>query len=129
MKKSKLSRKRKVRSPKEILRDKAWATFSLWIRNRDKKCVTCGERETLQAGHFWHGKLDFDEVNINAQCTRCNKWLHGNLGVYSHYLLNKYGLKEFQALEQRKNIATKGEYRTEEDYLLIIEKYQLSTPT
>lgn len=110
---------------KTSLHKKAWKTFSLWIRNRDKRCVTCGSTSTLQAGHFWHGCLDFDEMNINAQCSHCNKWLHGNLARYSVYLLTKYGDKKFKDLEQRHWLAMRGEYRTEQDYLDIIAKYKL----
>ena len=118
-------KKRKKRSPKEILRDKAWSTFSKWIRNRDKRCVTCGNTETLQAGHFWHACLDFDEVNINAQCTGCNKWRHGNLAKYSTYLIRKYGIEDFHALDLRHTRALAGEYKTEQDYEDLILKYSL----
>lgn len=120
-----LAKKRKKRSAKEILRDKAWATFSKWIRNRDGKCVTCEEGQAENAGHFWHGVLDFDEININGQCVRCNKWLSGNLAIYSTYLLSNYGKEVFQDLEFRKNRAKAGEYRIEQDYQHIIDKYTL----
>lgn len=120
----KLAKKRKKRSPREILRDKAWATFSLWIRNRDKKCVTCGSEKNGQAGHRWHGKLDFDEININRQCSYCNKWRQGNLSKYDDYLISKYGIEEWNKLYDRKNKAT-AEYRTDADYQAIIEKYSL----
>ena len=123
--KTKLAKKRKKRSDKEILRDKAWATFSLWVRARDGRCVTCGVKENLQAGHFFHGLLDFDEININAQCSQCNKWKHGNLAVYSNYLIEKYGVDEFRALDGRHYLAMKGEYKEEQDYRDIIEKYIL----
>lgn len=117
-----LAKKRKVRSQREILRDKAWATFSKWIRARDGKCVTCGSLNTLQAGHRWHGKLDFDEININAQCSGCNKWRQGNLSKYDDYLIAKYGMKVWQELYERKN-KSGAEYRMEKDYQDLIEKY------
>lgn len=109
------------------LRKKAWDVFSKWVRNRDGRCVTCGSRNSLQAGHFYHGVLDFDEMNINAQCSQCNKWNHGNLAVYSVYLLRKYGQEKFEDLEKRHYIALGGEYRTDKNYLDLIEKYKLST--
>ena len=102
---------------------KTWQLFSKWVRERDKKCVTCGARNTLQAGHFWHGVLDFDEMNINAQCSQCNKWKHGNLAVYSNYLIDKYGLKKFKELELRHYMAMRGEKRTQKDYEDLITKY------
>jgi hypothetical protein len=112
-------------SPKKILKDKAWKTFSKWIRNRDKQCVCCGSTNNLQAGHYWHNCLDFDEENINAQCARCNKWLSGNLATYGMYLLNKLGTKKFKALEKRHYMAMKGELMSEQDYINIVEKYKL----
>jgi len=123
LKRGKLAPRRKNRSQREILRDKAWQTFSRWIRARDKKCVTCGSVADGQAGHFYHGVLDFDEININRQCARCNKWLHGNLAVYSNYLLEKYGEQAFKDLTKRHYTAMKGELRSEQDYIKIVEKY------
>jgi hypothetical protein len=116
----------KIIKKKINLHRKAWDIFSKWIRERDKMCVTCGSRNTvLNAGHFWHGVLDFDEININAQCVHCNKWLSGNLAPYSVYLVKKYGLKVFNDLEKRHYLAMRGEYRTDQQYIDIIEKYKL----
>ena len=123
MKRGTLAHKRKKRSPREILRDKAWATFSKWIRARDKRCVTCGGTNILQAGHRWHGKLDFDEININAQCAGCNKWKQGNLSKYDDYLIGKYGIVGWSSLYDRKN-KTGAEYRTEADYEDLIKRYE-----
>lgn len=117
-------RKRQKRSPKDILKDKAWSVFSKWIRKRDKKCITCGSTKTLQAGHFYHAVLDFDEVNINTQCSGCNYYKSGNLALYAEYLMKKYGVKKFNELTKRKNLALGGEYRTEDDYKKIIKKYE-----
>jgi len=106
-------------------KNRAWDTFSKWIRERDKRCVTCGATEGLQAGHFWHNCLDFDEMNINAQCARCNHYLSGNLAVYASYLIAKHGVKKFQDLEARHYLAMKGEHYTVEDYESIIKKYKI----
>lgn len=115
-----------MRSKSLRLKDRAWKVFSLWIRARDGKCVTCGERSNLQAGHFFHNVLDFDEENVNAQCARCNKWLHGNLAVYANYLLNKLGQERFEALNLRHYKAIGGEKRSEKDFELLIKKYEVS---
>ena len=109
-------------------RKKAWSIFSKWIRNRDKWCVThLVEGKYIpseNAGHFWHGVLDFDEENINGQCINCNKWNNGKLAQYSVYLLKKLGKKKFDELDIRHSRASGGEYRTVEDYQKIIEKYK-----
>lgn len=113
------------------LKKKAWKTFADWIKKRDNyTCITCGARPdsaNLHAGHFWHGVLDFDEMNINAQCNSCNHFKSGNLAIYSTYLIRKYGLEKFNDLETRHYLAMKGEYRTDEDYRAIVDKYKLST--
>lgn len=117
----------KKRSPLKIIRDKAWNTFSLWIRTRDKfTCYTCGDKTgVMQAGHFFHNVLDFDEENIHCQCSRCNHFKSGNLAEYAVRLLRDLGTKKFKALEQRHYQAMKGEKRSIEDYQKIIDKYKL----
>src|SRR3990167_9655078 len=114
------------RKKKPNLKRKAWDVFSKWIRERDKMCITCGSRNTvLQAGHFWHGVLDFDEININAQCIGCNNFKSGNLAPYSIYLIGKYGIDTFKDLEKRHYLAMAGEFRSDADYEAIILKYKL----
>lgn len=108
------------------LKDKAWKTFSIWIRNRDKVCFTCGSTKDSQAGHFWHNVLDFDEENIHQQCAHCNKYLSGNLAVYSVKLLKLIGKKRFDALNIRHTMALKGVKVNEQYYENIIEKYKIS---
>jgi hypothetical protein len=118
---------RKERSTRKIdLCRKAWHVFSEWIRKRDNyTCITCGSHNDLQAGHFWHAVLDFDEMNINCQCKLCNYFMSGNLAPYSVYLINKYGTEKFKDLEKRHWVAMRGEYRSDADYEKIIEKYSL----
>lgn len=117
------------------LRKKAWDTFSVYIRLRDRRCVSCDEKfwdtekgeygiKGLQAGHFRHHKLDFDEENINAQCERCNHYLSGNLAPYSVYLVNKLGTEGFIALNSRADHALSGEKLSREDCEAIITKYK-----
>ena len=114
---------------KETMHKKAWKEFSKWIRNRDPLCVThliLGEQvPSANAGHYWHGVLDFDEVNINGQCVNCNHWNSGRLAEYAAYLIKKHGVKEFQKLEKRHYLAMGGEYRTDEEYQAIIDKYKI----
>jgi hypothetical protein len=108
---------------KKGTKEKAWKAFSKYIRARDKRCVTCITGGAENAGHFHHNVLDFDEENVNAQCVRCNKWLHGNLNVYSAYLLRKLGSRGFLALDKRHYLALRGEKKTSEEYLEIETLY------
>ena len=102
--KSKQTRiRKKSLKPLPKLKAKAWKLFSAYICKRDNyTCFTCGKAGN-QGGHFKHGKLDFDEMNINCQCPRCNKWLHGNLGIYAIKLIEKYGKNKVDDLIFRSN--------------------------
>jgi hypothetical protein len=96
-----------MKSQKKRLHAKAWKIFSQYIRQRDKGiCFTCGTKKPwkeMHAGHFKHGRLDFDEMNVHCQCIYCNTYLHGNLGEYGIKLVKKYGLKKVQDLILRAN--------------------------
>lgn len=117
-----MRRRAKIKSPLDSLKRKAWDTFSKFIRQRDGKCITCGGKPEC-AGHFWHGVLDFDEMNVNAQCKSCNIYRSGHLAVYSTYLLEKYGLEKFEDLKIRHYQAMKGEKRNELDYEKLVNRY------
>ena len=92
-------RKKSLR-PYPKLKAEAEKWFHLYIRLRDSLkttrslthciCYTCKRDipfKEIQAGHFRHNKLDFDENNLHAQCIRCNKYLSGNLVFYTLYLI------------------------------------------
>ena len=110
---------------------RAWKAFSDYIRKKYAKgdyvtCFTCNRVKhwkEMNAGHFKHGVLDFDEINIHVQCVYCNRHLSGNLSVYAERLINKYGLDEFNALCKRASMALKDEKKTIEEYLAIESKY------
>lgn len=63
-------------------------------------------------------------MNINAQCTRCNHFLSGNLSVYAIYLLKKYGKKKLEDLDNRAKFVLKGEKITDEWYEEKIQYYK-----
>lgn len=129
-------RKKPKRDRLRILHKKAWDLWSIYIRKRDNGvCFTCGKRDwnlelgepeirSMQAGHFIHNVLDFDPMNINCQCSRCNHYLSGNGAEYSIRLIRIYGLKAVEDLHNRASMALKGEKRSEEDYLKLISDFQ-----
>lgn len=97
-------RRRSISSLKKVA-DKA---FSIWIRQRDKECITCGSTRWLQAGHYvsrsW-SNLRYDERNVNSQCIGCNIFKQGNMDVYALALKKKYGdgiLEELAAMKVMK---------------------------
>ena len=64
--------------------------FSLFIRLRDSsggyfKCISCGQIkpfEQADCGHYinrQHMSTRFDEMNCNAQCRKCNRFMEGNM--------------------------------------------------
>lgn len=114
--------RKQSKNPLPKLKAKAWKVFSAYIRKRDGyRCFTCGKKEKPgQAGHFKHGRLDFDEMNINCQCVRCNKWLHGNGIAYAMNLIDKYGESKVRELIQ---LANQPHKYTREELEDIIKKY------
>jgi hypothetical protein len=102
-------------------KERAWKAMSEYIRWRDYPgCYTCeavGGIESMHAGHYIHGRLDYDEMNIHAQCVRCNVYLHGNLGVYAERLIKDHGQEAVDDLRKRANERKK--YNVDE--LLVIE--------
>lgn len=114
--------RKKSLKPLPKLKAKATMVFHKWIVVRDKGiCFTCGGKGN-QAGHFKHGRLDFDGMNLNCQCARCNKWLHGNLGEYAIRLIKKYGRRKVDSLILRSNQVKKFKRAELEE---IIVKYKV----
>lgn len=96
------------RKSKAKLHKKAWKLWSQYVRSKGADfngfvaCYTCGRRhhwKEMDAGHFIHGRLDFDERQIRAQCTYCNRYLHGNLGEYALKLVAEIGQEGVKKLK------------------------------
>lgn len=97
-----------------------WYFFSLYIRARDVKtwgtCISCNRPITIatsQAGHFMPAKgcgrdLLFDELNVNAECDRCNAWDETHLLGYAENLDKRYGEGTALSLRKRKEEYEKG---------------------
>lgn len=92
---------------KKTIHDRVWKLMSKCVRLKyaDKqgkcKCYTCDvvkNWKELQAGHFKHDRLDFDERNLKPQCVKCNHFYSGKLDVYAERLIRDYGLKWFNKL-------------------------------
>ena len=107
------------------LHAKLWKIFSEYVRRKSGgNCYTCGaikDWRELDAGHYLHGRLDYSEYNVNAQCTKCNRFLHGNLGRYAEKLIRQYGEDRINALRQE---AAQVKKWTIEELEAKIEEYQ-----
>lgn len=117
------------------LHKKAWEAWSKWIRQKDADwrgntyCFTCSALKhwkELDAGHFRHGVLDFYEKNIHPQCTKCNRFLHGNLGEYARMLIGLYGAGILDEL--RSEAVKRGNKYSRQELEEIIIRCKLSTP-
>jgi hypothetical protein len=94
---------------KKTLKKKAWKLWSIKVRSGnadwkgDCKCFTCSvirPWKELDAGHYIHrDSLDFHPINIQPQCTACNRYRHGNSGVFAYNIMKKYGQKALDELE------------------------------
>lgn len=89
--------------------------FSLFIRLRDTmpngmfRCISCGSIkpfEQADCGHYinrQHMSTRYNEMNCNAQCRKCNRFMEGNMQGYRKGLVEKYGEREVILLESMKN--------------------------
>lgn len=107
---------------KPNLKEKLWKIFSEYIRLRDAEwngyapCISCGKNafwKDLDAGHFIAKNSGdyfyFLEENVHAQCSHCNRFLHGNLLNYRMRLVNKIGQDEVQKLEYQSQLGVRLE--------------------
>lgn len=85
----------------------AWDWFSKFVRLRDKgRCYTCSkvaDYREMDAGHYFHNCsiMFFEEKFVRCQCTGCNRFKHGNLGVYARRLIEEIGLEAFKEAERK----------------------------
>jgi len=88
--------------------------FSLFIRTRDGgMCITCGivkPIKEMQCGHFFsraYLNTRWNEQNNHCQCSSCNVFRHGNMGVYAVKMVEKYGESGLNALYAQSRISIK----------------------
>lgn len=117
---------------KPDLKGKLDKVFSLYIRLRDAmpggyfRCISCGQIkpfEQADCGHFvnrQHMSTRFDEMNCNAQCRKCNRFMEGNIQDYRKGLIRKYGEKAVILLEAKKHRTRKY---TDFEYNELIKYY------
>jgi len=122
------TRSRAKRSTRQKLTDDADKYYSWYVRLRDTetvghtrmgKCITCKtsllvcyrdpETEKIrwskncENGHFIGRSYHitrYEDENNNLQCTRCNKWKHGEREKYKLALEGKYGPGTAERLEE-----------------------------
>jgi len=89
--------KRKKKDSRAVAQKAADDAFSLYIRARDKRCVTCGSTDGLQCSHVerrGRHSTRYREENAFAQCKRCHMFHHNQ----SETPLRDYQLQKIGAL-------------------------------
>lgn len=103
---------------------KADKLFSLFIRQRDLKCVLCGSTSSLTNGHLVkRGKkqVRWDELNCHCLCMGCNWKDNFDHDVYVLWFIKNYGALPYQDLVEK----SRGVFKPSREYLLeIIKRYE-----
>jgi hypothetical protein len=92
----------------QTLKKECQTVFNRYIRERDKfdLCISCQGSlgKKYDAGHFYSvgssSFLRYHQWNVNAQCVKCNMFLHGNLLNYRKFLEKKIGTEALIYLEK-----------------------------
>jgi hypothetical protein len=112
--------------------------FSEYIRFKDAdeggtaSCVTCGKlaywRE-MDCGHYIKRSnrgTRWEPTNCGPQCTRCNRFMDGNMDEFADYICRNYGETERQRLMTLKRQAVKFT-RSDLEEMILFYKAKLST--
>lgn len=113
-----LQERRETRVKLDAMRSKpalvaaAQKAFNAFVRARDagKPCISCdavlvagGVGGLTDCGHYRSvgsaPQNRFDETNAHAQCSRCNRYLSGNVVAYRAGLVKRIGLRQVERLE------------------------------
>mgnify|MGYP000430454605 CR=1 FL=1 len=115
--KSKAIERSELKAKKENLKTlsdwnkEAQAAINKYVRVRDAKkpCVSCGcalsinYGGTTDCGHYRSrgsaSHLRFNLLNMAGQCSRCNRYLSGNIVEYRKELIKRIGNKRVDILE------------------------------
>jgi hypothetical protein len=127
------------KSQKTKTKEKAWKTFSQYIRRRDADhegfthCVTCNKRDhwkKLQAGHYVDGRGNavlFREDLVHPQCFKCNSKRPGceagNKIKYTIFMKQKYSLTD-EEINDLDNLKFVKKPMKEHDYQEVLEIYE-----
>ena len=105
--------------------------FNRYIRIRDdgKPCISCGNKNTSDASHFFsvrmYDALRFDEDNAHKSCTYCNRFAFGNIFYYTKRLPDRIGKERFDALVKRAEESKKSLHKWNRWELIeLIETYK-----
>lgn len=122
--------KKRKRLTDSKLKKKIWKEFSIHVRSSAAdeqgvvQCVTCPARHVwnsgqIQAGHWIHNRLDFDERNVHPQCVPCNYHWNTKVSIsYSIFMAKTYGIEVMEELQLLANTQGNRYPRAELERLL-----------
>lgn len=89
-------------------------------RLRQPYCVLCANNNwrELEAGHFWHRAMpptEFDLLNLNTLCHKCNGRHEYDPQPYRDYMLLTWGERAYD------DLATKAHGQTKVGYVELVE--------
>lgn len=112
-----------AKSKLQLAKEKAWKSFSAFIRTRDcirtsgtmeeGVCISCKRTvpyKSSQAGHFIAGRTNailLDEDLVHLQCYHCNIGLSGNYVEYFVAMEELYTREEIDEFRRRKTLTKK----------------------
>jgi len=95
-------KKRKKKTPRQVLEKRLDDLVSTIVILRDGHCVCCGTSDGLTCGHFvsrGKGAVRWDLQNCNCQCSGCNLRHNQYPQKYTRYIENHYGLGVLHRLQ------------------------------
>jgi hypothetical protein len=131
---SKMIQKYGVQLPSKRIdyHSRLWKLTSEFVRRKAQgKCFTCSSIrpwKEMDAGHFIDrsvcgADLYFDLVNVQCQCTSCNRHKSGNKDIFALHLEEKFGKGVIQQLFVQKQLVRKW---TDETYKEKITEMKLN---
>jgi len=113
----------------KTLHKKAWDLQSQWVRRSQADenglvfCYTCGHKfhwKEMDLGHYIHKDcLDFDLIGLKPQCTGCNRFRHGNQGIFAEKLIAEFGEEAIAELRARSQVVKKFTVQELEDLITL----------
>jgi len=126
-----------MKSKRQRLVKKLDDVFSKFIRQRDTDedglcycytCTTIKDLKEMDAGHYIKRgcmRTRWDERDVHAQCTTCNRFKGGRMDEYALHLIKDYGEGIIEELMQLKHMPVKKHTIEELECLVKLYKDKL----
>jgi len=103
--------------------------FSIWIRNRDGRCLRCGKKENLQCAHIYSRiarSVRYEPLNAITLCYGCHiGWSHKYPIEFTEFIKKYLGTRKYNLLKEKYHTLKPGGF-SEQEKQEIINKYSLT---